>query len=166
LRDSDDLVEGIGIERAREAARHADLVLYLVDAQRGLEEEDRRELSLFPEASVIFTKIDLAPAPPGQFGISVTSDQGIDDLMQKLDDQVRDRFVASPGSVVNERQRLVVESCLEALIDTKRSIEAGHEEQIVLVDLYRAARALGSLTGDILNDEIMSEIFSKFCIGK
>ena len=166
LRESEDLVEGIGIERARAAARNADLVLYLIDASTGVTEEDRRELARFTDARVIFTKTDLSAAPPGEFGISVATETGIEDLLQRLDEQVRDQFVASPGSVVNERQRLAVEACLEALTDVSRSIAAGHEEQIVLVDLYRAARALGDLTGAILNDEIMAEIFSKFCIGK
>lgn len=166
LRESEDLVEGIGIERARAAARNADLVLYLIDASTGVTEEDRRELARFADARVIFTKTDLSPAPAGEFGISVASETGIEDLLRRLDEQVRDQFVASPGSVVNERQRLAVEACLEALTDVSRSIAAGHEEQIVLVDLYRAARALGGLTGAILNDEIMAEIFSKFCIGK
>ena len=166
LRESEDLVEGIGIERARAAADDADLVLYLIDATAGVTEEDRRELARFADARVIFTKTDLAPAPPGEFGISVATETGIEELLQMLDVQVRDQFVASPGSVVNERQRLAVEVCREALTDASRSIAAGHEEQIVLVDLYRAARALGGLTGAILNDEIMAEIFSKFCIGK
>ena len=166
LRESEDLVEGIGIERARAAARDADLVLYLIDAPTGVTEEDRRELARFPDARVIFTKTDLAPAPPGEFGISVAKEAGVEDLLQRLDEQVRDQYVASPGSVVNERQRLAVEACLQALTDASRSIAAGHEEQIVLVDLYRAARALAGLTGAILNDEIMAEIFSKFCIGK
>ena len=166
LRESEDLVEGIGIERARAAADDADLVLYLIDATVGVTEEDRRELARFADARVIFTKTDLAPAPPGEFGISVATETGIEELLQMLDVQVRDQFVASPGSVVNERQRLAVEVCREALTDASRSIAAGHEEQIVLVDLYRAARALGGLTGAILNDEIMAEIFSKFCIGK
>ncbi|MEO6259316.1 MAG: tRNA uridine-5-carboxymethylaminomethyl(34) synthesis GTPase MnmE [Thermoanaerobaculia bacterium] len=166
LRESEDPVEGIGIERARAAARSADLVLYLVDAQIGLTEADRLELGRFTHAQVIFTKTDLAPAPAGEFGISVTEDKGVDELLRRLDEQVRDQFVAAPGSVINDRQHLAVEGCLEGLREATRSIAEGYEEQIVLVDLHRAARALGTLTGAILTDEILAEIFSKFCIGK
>ena len=166
LRESADLVEGIGIERARAAGRNADLVLYLIDAQGGWTVADRNELARFPDARVIFTKTDLSSAPTGEFGISVSEERGIDELLAKLDEQVREEFVASPGSVVNERQRLAVQDCLNALNDASQSIAAGHEEQIVLVDLQRAARALASLTGAILNDEILAEIFSRFCIGK
>lgn len=166
LRTSDDPVEGIGIERARAAAGEADLVLYLVDAQVGMTEEDRNELRSWDRARVIYTKTDLAQPPEGAFGISVSTGSGVDELLRELDELVRDQFVASPGSVVNERQRLALQECRESLVDAGESLAAGHDEQIVLVDLYRAARALGSLTGEILNDEILTEIFSRFCIGK
>ena len=166
LRESEDPIEEIGIARARAAARDAELILYLVDASSGLTDEDRRELGVWNHARVIYTKTDLAPSPAGEFGISVSADRGIDELLRSLDAQVRDQFVASPGSVVNERQRLALESCLQGLADARQSIAAGHEEQIVLVDLYRATSALGSLTGAILNEEILREIFSTFCIGK
>src|SRR5438105_3458432 len=77
LRTSDDVVESIGVDRAREAARNADIVLYLVDASVGLSSDD--ELATFPDALVIYTKIDLAPAPAGAIGISVTAERGVDD---------------------------------------------------------------------------------------
>ncbi|HKO58100.1 MAG TPA: tRNA uridine-5-carboxymethylaminomethyl(34) synthesis GTPase MnmE, partial [Thermoanaerobaculia bacterium] len=162
LRSSADVVEGIGIERAREAARSADIILYLVDATVGLTPEDEP----YPNALLVYTKTDLAPAPSGELGISVTAEAGVTDLLATLDGLVRERFVASEGSLVNERQRLAVTACEEALQESLAAIDAGHDEQMIVVDLYRASNALGLLTGAITREEVFTEIFSKFCIGK
>jgi len=164
LRASGDVVEESGVARAREAAGSADIVLYLVDATVGLTVED--ESAKFPGALVIYTKVDLAPAPTGELGISVTAERGIDELLSRLDALVRDQFAAPEGSLVNERQRQAVLGCQEALTTALAALEAGLEEQIILVDLHRAATALGLLTGAITRDDVFAEIFTKFCIGK
>lgn len=166
LRESTDLVEGIGIDRAREAARSADIILYLVDGVVGLTDEDRRELASFDDALVIYTKADLVQSGPDAHSISGVSGFGIDRLLQALDVLVRERFAAPEGALVNERQRAAVAECADALQVTLSSLTAQADEQIVLVDLYRAANALGTLTGAITRDEVLSEIFGKFCIGK
>lgn len=164
LRSSGDLVEEIGVARAREAASRADMILYLVDAAAGLTAED--ELAKFPKAMVVYTKIDLASPPSGQLGISVAAERGIDELLGRLDALVREEFAAPEGSLVNERQRQAVVGCTEALTAALAAIESGLGEQVVLVDLYRAATSLGFLTGAITRNEVFTEIFSKFCIGK
>ncbi|HEX9459519.1 MAG TPA: tRNA uridine-5-carboxymethylaminomethyl(34) synthesis GTPase MnmE [Thermoanaerobaculia bacterium] len=164
LRSSGDLVEEIGVARAREAAGNADIILYLVDATVGLTNDD--EHPAFPDAIIIYTKTDLAQAPAGELGISVTAERGIDELLGRLDALVRDEFAAPEGSLVNERQRQAVLGCGEALTTALGALDAGLEEQIVLVDLHRASTALGLLTGAITRDEVFTEIFSKFCIGK
>jgi len=166
LREGADVVEGIGIERARSAAEKADIILYLVDASTGLTEEDRVELARLREAIVVYTKIDLAPAP--EFGISVAEDRGVNDLLVMLDRLVRDRFAApeSSATLVNERQFAAVTECDTALRDALQSFDENLDEQMILVDLHRAANALGVLTGAITRDEIFDEIFAKFCIGK
>jgi tRNA modification GTPase len=159
-----DLVEEIGMARAREAAAEADIVLYLVDACAGLTDQD--ELARFPNAILIYTKIDLAAAPSGEIGISVTAEQGIGDLLSRLDALVRDEFAAPEGSLVNERQRQAVLGCAEALTSAIAAIDSGLGEQVILVDLYRASTSLGLLVGAITRDDVFTEIFSKFCIGK
>ena len=170
LRASRDIVETIGIDRARVAGRAADIVLYLVDATIGLTDQDRSELAAFTEKDlvVVHTKIDLAAAPSDTPGISVTADLGIDTLLAGLDDLVQERFAAPEGSavIVNERQRQAVVESENALRAALASIDAGMDEQIVLVDLYRASTSLGLLMGAITRDDVFTEIFSKFCIGK
>lgn len=170
LRASGDLVETIGIERARAAAQGADIVLYLADATIGLTDQDQSELAAFDvkDVLVVYTKIDLAPAPSGTAGISVTAGLGVDMLLGRLDDLVRENFAAPEGSalVVNERQRRAVVESESSLRAALASIDAGMDEQIVLVDLYRASTSLGLLVGAITQDDVFTEIFSKFCIGK
>jgi tRNA modification GTPase len=164
LRTSGDVVEEIGVARAREAAANADIILYLVDASVGLTSED--EVAAYTDAIVIYTKTDLAPAPQSALGISVTAERGINDLLSRLDAIVRDEFAASEGSLVNERQRQAVVGCKEALSTALAALDAGLDEQVILVDLYRAATSLGLLTGAITQEHVFTEIFSKFCIGK
>jgi tRNA modification GTPase len=170
LRTSGDAVESIGIERARAAGRSADIVLYLADATSGLTDHDREELAALDgkEVLVVHTKTDLAAAPADALGISVTAERGIDLLLARLDDLVREQFAAPEGSavIVSERQRQAVIECEAALRTALASIDGGMDEQIVLVDLYRASTALGLLTGAITTDDVFVEIFSKFCIGK
>jgi tRNA modification GTPase len=164
LRASGDVVEEIGVARAREAAANADIILYLVDASAGLSADD--ELAAFPGAIVIYTKTDLAPAPQSALGISVTAERGIDDLLSRLDAIARDEFAAPEGSLVNERQRQAVLGCQDALATALAALNAGLDEPVVLVDLYRASTSLGLLTGAITQEHVFTEIFSKFCIGK
>jgi len=89
-------------------------------------------------------------------------------LLDTLDPLVRDRFAApeSSATLVNERQFAAVRECESALRDAIGSFEENLDEQMILVDLHRAANALGVLTGAITRDEIFDEIFAKFCIGK
>lgn len=164
LRESADVVEGIGIERARAAARGADIVLYLVDATVGMTAEDERELAALQNVLLVYTKADLVRVDG--LSISAVSDLGMDELLAWLDELVQERFVAPEGSLVNERQRMVVAECAEALTGAIASVRDGLEEQIALVDLYRAANALGVLIGAITREDVLTEIFGKFCIGK
>jgi len=163
LRESDDVVEGIGVERAREAARRADIILYLIDATAPVEPESFDTLTVR-----VYTKIDLAAAPAGQIGISVPANTGIDELLAKLDAIVREEFAAPEASavLVNDRQRIAVGEAESALIAARTSLMDEHDEQLVLVDLYRASNALALLTGAITHDDVFTEIFHKFCIGK
>ncbi|HEX8255970.1 MAG TPA: tRNA uridine-5-carboxymethylaminomethyl(34) synthesis GTPase MnmE [Thermoanaerobaculia bacterium] len=167
LRESADVVEGIGIERARAAARSADIILYLIDASAGMTAEDERELAELPHnAEIVYTKSDLGTAPPDALAISAASDHGIDLLLARLDELVRERFAAPEGALVNERQRLAVAEAADALSVALESLDHEADEQMILVDLYRAANSLALLTGAITREDVYTEIFSKFCIGK
>ena len=168
VRASTDAVEEVGIRRARQSAAEADLVLYLVDASGGMTPADAEELAGLPRKLVIYTKTDLAEAPAGELGISVPDRQGLDVLLRRLDQIVQEQFAPPEAApmLVNERQRAAIEECEDGLRAASESWEAGLQEEVILVDLYRAANALGTLTGAISHAEILDSIFAKFCIGK
>jgi tRNA modification GTPase len=167
LRSTDEPVELIGVERARQAASGADLVLYLIDASRGADDEDLREITAV-DPVVVHTKVDLAAAPEGALAISVRSGEGVDKFLEVLDRRVREGFAPAEAdaTVVNARQHGSVIEAAEALSSAVGALEEGRTEEVVLVDLYRAATALGLLTGSISSSDVLHEIFAKFCIGK
>jgi tRNA modification GTPase len=166
LRDTGDAIEEIGIGRARAAAELADLVLYLVDARRGMTEDDRSELGRLRDPIVILTKGDLVTGVDD--AVSVLVGTGMPELLARLDSEVKRRYATAEESptVVNERQRGAFEASAEALEGALFSLRAGASEEFIAADLRRAAMALGALTGAISSDEIYREIFSRFCIGK
>ncbi|HUF17974.1 MAG TPA: tRNA uridine-5-carboxymethylaminomethyl(34) synthesis GTPase MnmE [Thermoanaerobaculia bacterium] len=168
LRESQDAVETMGVERARRAAAAADIVIYLVDSTRGMDEVDRNELRGHEGALLVFTKMDLAPAQEGSLGISVTTGLGVDRFLKLLDREVADRFAPAEGSptIVNERQREAIGECEAALESASDAARQGMNEEILTAELYRAANALGALTGAITRQDVLHEIFAKFCIGK
>lgn len=170
LRESTDVVEGIGIARARHAARTAEIILYLVDATSGWTAEDEAELASLERVLLIETKNDaisgrgLNPGRPVDVSISALSGAGIAELLGLLDQRVQQEYAATEGALANERQFQAVVACEDALRVALAASDL--DEQMMLVDLYRAANALGTLTGAITRDEILGEIFGKFCIGK
>jgi len=168
LRESADVVESIGISRARKAATDADLILYLVDVTKGLDEADRSAFQEFPEALVVFTKTDLGSQPEGAMGISLGEQVDVAALMSRLDSNVRSRFVPPEGSptIVNERQNALFVAAGQSLDAALASIETGSGEEIVVTDLKRAAHSLALLVGAITEEDLLREIFAKFCIGK
>jgi len=168
LRESADVVEAIGISRARKAADQADLVLYLVDATKGLDGPDRSTLNEYPSSILVFTKVDLRRQPEGGLGIALGERPEVELLMSRLDSEVRSRFVPPEGSptIVNERQNALFVDCGQSLEAAQRAIESGAGEEIIVVDLKRAAHSLALLVGAITEEDLLREIFSKFCIGK
>jgi tRNA modification GTPase len=168
LRETADEVEGIGVARAREAAARAEMVVYLIDAAAGETAEDREALARHPEALVIYTKTDLAPPPEGAIGISVPADDGLQGLLDRLGSEVREKYAVPEGggAVVNERQRRALQEARSAVEAAAEAVGQGESEEVVAVDLREGARALGLLTGEITTEELLREIFAKFCIGK
>jgi tRNA modification GTPase len=167
LRENADVVEEIGIERARRAAEDADVVLYLIDATRGADDRDHAEIARF-SALPVYTKTDIAPDEGRALSISAVTGEGIPQLLARLDAIVRDRFAVPEGSptVVNERQRAAVDACEASLRTALASLDAAMDEQMILVDLYAASTALATLTGAITREDVFAKIFSSFCIGK
>jgi len=168
LRAQTGLVETEGIRRAKEAASSADIVFYLVDASEGMTDADRSEIDAMDGAIVVFTKVDLAKPPGDGIAISVPGRLGLEAFLETVDRTIRERFAVPEGqaAIVNARQKRSIDDCLDGIRSAIGALEGGASEEIVVVDLQRASNALGLLVGAIGNEEVLEEIFSKFCIGK
>lgn len=160
IRESDDMVETLGIQKARAQAANADLIWYLVDSSVGLTEEDEREIETFGKPVwTVFTKIDLCK---GKEGISSYTGQGIDVLISRLQGMVPDLS----GVVPNRRHKVCLEGAFSALAMVKEGIAFEHPDDL-LVTHYRAAiHELGQITGSTASEDLLERIFRDFCIGK
>ena len=157
IRDSDDAIEAIGIERARERAKNADIRVLLVDGEEGVNKVMVPE----PHDIVLVSKAD---ARRGD--ISTVTGLGVDALVERLADFLEDR-VTGVGIAVRERHRSALLGAVRPL-ETARELlshEVAHTE-LVAEELRSAARSLDTLVGRVGVEDLLDEVFSSFCIGK
>ena len=180
IRATEDVVEKIGVEKARQMVSEAALVLALFDGSRPLDSEDEEILSLLAgrDAIVLLNKSDLqsvvtaeglsAKANVPVIEISTKENHGLDTLVQAIQDKVYGGAVAADeGSFVSdERQANLLRQADVHLAAALQTIEAGMGLDFISIDLRSAWEKLGEITGDTVGEDIIDEIFSKFCIGK
>lgn len=160
MRDTEDRVEAIGIERAIARGRGADLRIVILDHP-----DEPLPLMLEPEDIVLVGKADLR-AFDGTRMISSRTGAGIDRLVADIGEILSCRAVGS-GSLVRERHRLVVEKAVSALESALDELDHGPERiELAAEEVRRAIRALDMLIGRIGVEDVLGEIFSSFCIGK
>lgn len=181
IRDTADVVEKIGVERAKALVEQADLILLLLDSSAPLSPEDRAVLELLPgkQAIVLINKSDLPARLETEevekytggrlvLKISVAREEGLAALEQAIVDMVYGGQV-SPGEaafVNNVRHSAALRAALERLNDAEATIEAGMPSDCIVVDLREAWEKLGEVTGDTVGEDIIDQIFTQFCIGK
>lgn len=181
IRDTADVVEKIGVERAKALVEQADLILLLLDSSAPLSTEDRAVLELLPgkQAIVLINKSDL-PArleveevekyTDGRLvlKISVAREEGLVTLEQAIVDMVYAGQVsqAEAAFVNNVRHSAALKAALERLNDAEATIAAGMPSDCIVVDLREAWAKLGEVTGDTVGEDIIDQIFTQFCIGK
>lgn len=180
IRDTEDIVEKIGVDRARKAAQGADLIIFVVDGSCPLDDSDREIMEFIKgrKSIVLLNKSDLeAVVEKGDLEIisgqkvipvSAKEEQGIEELEQeikrlfyhgelKLNDQVY---------ITNVRHKEALEQAFKSLNMVKESIENGMPEDFYSIDLMNAYEQLGLIIGEAVDDDLVNEIFAKFCMGK
>lgn len=163
LRDSDNPVESVGIRRAREIAAQADVVWFLYDAGAGWKDGDDRLLAeLGREAILVAAKCDLGPATRG-IPISSVTREGIGALLESLpvDQELETREIA-----INGRHDALLAQVDENLGEAIASLEGGRPADLISVHLRSALDALGQITGQTADADMLRRIFADFCIGK
>ena len=178
LRESDDPVERIGVDRARKRMGSAALVLAVFDASAPLTEEDRRlaESLTGRHAVAVLNKNDLPRAIDEGYlrahfdrlvSLSAAHGAGMEELARAIGEVVGAASLdPGEGILANERQHGCVLRCREAISDARRAVADGVTLDAVSVCIEEAADALAELTGEKASDAIIDRIFSKFCIGK
>lgn len=180
IRETEDVVEKIGVERARRIADEADLILYVVDGSRKLDEDDREILELVKGRKVIvlLNKTDLEPvitekelsAACGQevIPVSAKEEQGIEKLEEKIQEMFLQGNLDFNDQVVltNVRHKTAMEEALKSLKLVETSIDNEMPEDFFSIDLMDAYEHLGTIIGESLEEDLVNEIFSHFCMGK
>ena len=180
IRDTDDVVEKIGVTRAMSAAEDADLIIYVVDGSRELDENDYQIMEFIKDrkAVVLLNKSDLEQVVSideimeksghAVIAISAKKESGID----KLEEEIKSLFYEGEIDfndqvmITNVRHAQALREAYDSILMVKRSIEDEMPEDFYSIDLINAYEKLGLIIGESVEDDLVNEIFSKFCMGK
>jgi tRNA modification GTPase len=169
IRQGQDLVESLGIERSYQAMADADLTLVVVDISRALEPEDRALIERAQGKRLVAgNKCDLGIVNREALPVSALTGEGIDGLRRAILDTLapRGRIEQEGGFITSLRHEQLLRESQEALDQARRATEVGIPHEMLLLDLYAALRPLDAITGATTADDILNRIFSTFCIGK
>ena len=189
IRSTDDVVEKIGVDKARKYLKDADLVIYVVDTSTPLDENDFEIIELLKDrkAIILLNKSDLSPLitktemkeavekqngrseePIRMISISAKEQTGIDELQQAVQEMFFSGEVTFNDQVMitNIRQKASLQEALSGLELVLQSVRDGMPEDFYSIDLMNTYEALGSIIGEAMEDDLVNEIFSKFCMGK
>ena len=179
IRDTEDLVERIGVNKAKEIAKEGDLIIYVVDGSRELDDNDREIIKLNDKQAIILVNksdmdtvinIDELKKDSNRDVILFSAKNG--EGMDQLEEEIRNMFYSGKVTyndqvyITNARHKEALENALESLKQVKNSVDAGMPEDFYSIDLMDAYTDLGLIIGESVEDDLVNEIFSKFCMGK
>lgn len=168
VRESDDEVEKIGIERSKKAIESADVVLLLIDSSRELDERDQELIKLTEgkRRILVLNKCDLkSKVEIDGIKVSAKRGEGVEELKKKILDSVDLKVDTSGLVITNMRHEEALKEALSALKEADSAAES-ESADIVAFLVKRAWTAFGKITGETENEAIIDKIFSKFCLGK
>lgn len=180
IRDTKDVVEQIGVSRAKEYAKDADLIIYVVDASTVLDDNDEQIMEMLKgrQSIVLLNKADLQAVTTEEMltdrvdgpviSISVKENTGIEELERQLKRMFYKGDISFNDEVyiTNIRHKAALVSARESLGQVRESIAAGMPEDFYSIDLMSAYEELGTIIGESVGEDLVNEIFSKFCMGK
>lgn len=184
IRNTEDIVEKIGVEKAISHANDADLIIYVIDSSTPLDENDYKILEIVrkkktiillnkSDLDMIITRKDVEDILPEKdlipvIEISAKNQKGIDELEEALKEMFYKGSISfnSEIYITNVRQKTALQDAYESLRKVKESIKLGMPEDFYSIDLMDAYESLGNITGETIGEDLVNEIFSKFCMGK
>lgn len=181
LRETDNKVERIGIERAKASMEKADLLLTVIDGSEPLDNEDKHILASLvgKKAIVILNKYDIASeikkeeihaiaGPIPVISLSARYGSGMDELREELR-KITERQDADAGRMLfltNLRHVELVRKALDNVLQARAAVRDGLQADFIVVDLTEAWKTMGEIIGDTIDEELIHSIFSRFCVGK
>lgn len=181
IRDTVDEIEKIGINKSIEKAKEADLIIAIIDSSKELEEEDRRILSIIKDkkAIVLLNKIDKTTIINKEelqkeiqnkqiIEISALNKTGIDKIYEKILEMYGFNEISINDSltVTNERHKQVINNMKENVYKSKQAIKDKMPIDVVTINITNILEEIGQITGESVSEDIINEIFKKFCLGK
>ena len=171
IRDCEDVgkVEEIGIEFSKQSVDEADLVIFLYDASAGLTDDDKEIYKIMKNKLhfEVANKCDLIEKrEDGKFYISTKTGEGINELREQIKQKVCDFSLEDTEYITNERQVDCLKKCRESLIRALEAAKIGELQDLISIDLKSALLFLDEITGEVITDDILNNIFDHFCIGK
>ncbi|HHF7054973.1 TPA: tRNA uridine-5-carboxymethylaminomethyl(34) synthesis GTPase MnmE [Streptococcus mutans] len=177
IRETDDLVEKIGVERSKKALEEADLVLLVLNSAEKLTDQDRTLLEISQNSNrlILLNKTDLPEQietdqlPEDCIKISVIKNQNIDVIEERINKLFFDNaaIVEKDATYLsNARHISLIKKALKSLQAVNDGLELGMPVDLLQVDMTRTWEILGEITGDAAPDELITQLFSQFCLGK
>lgn len=175
IRETDDAVEALGVERSKKAVEEADLTIFVCDGSQPLDEEDRQiiDLCLDIPAIALINKSDLGNAvQPSDLPFvtviktSLATGEGLDKLADVLDEQFAGDQPCDGSILTNPRQFDACRRAYEAMLQSLQGLKLGQTPDAVLTDIEAAMEAMGEVTGATVREDITARIFERFCVGK
>lgn len=171
IRDNDEVgkVEEIGIEYSKQSADEADLVLFLYDVSKGMNAEDKAILDLIKDKNhiIIANKCDLVKERKDEiFYLSTETKEGLEELKNKIKEISYNFSLDDTEFITNNRQQDCLVKCKESLTQALEAAKIHQLQDLISIDLKSALLFLDEITGEVITDDILNNIFDHFCIGK
>ena len=171
IRDkSPDKVENIGIEQSKAAIEEADIVLCLYDGQIGICEADEKIFNLAQDKKriIVRTKCDLCnnQTKNNEISISSKTKEGIEELKKAIYEEISDLNPTQSEFLTNQRQQYCLKKSLEALENALNGAKNNELQDLISIDLKASITCLGEISGEVITEDILNDIFMNFCIGK
>lgn len=171
IRDkSPDKVENIGIEQSKAAIEEADIVLCLYDGQIGICEADEKIFNLAQDKKriIVRTKCDLCnnQTKNNEISISSKTKEGIEELKKAIYEEISDLNPTQSEFLTNQRQQYCLKKSLEDLENALNGAKSNELQDLISIDLKASITCLGEISGEVITENILNDIFMNFCIGK
>ena len=182
IRETNDIVEAIGVKKSIETIDNVDVIIYLIDSTKGLQQKDRELIMNINSKNkpyiICLNKIDISHEKLNELEkeleserfikISSLTGEGLELLKERLEEMFLMKYINSTEDriIVNERHKEALEKTIKYIIKAVTAIKSGYSLDIGVIEIKEATTSLGTITGEDASEDVVNRIFEKFCLGK